>query len=112
MSLLHVNQLGHGYRSGGLLSRRGWLQVLDGIELELQPGESLGLLGSSGSGKSTLARLLLGLEKPACGQVTFAGQEVSRLRGGDARAFLRAVQLVLQDAPSAFNRHRVLADHP
>jgi len=106
MSLLHVNQLGHGYRSGGLLSRRGWLQVLDGIELELQPGESLGLLGSSGSGKSTLARLLLGLEKPACGQVTFAGQEVSRLRGGEARAFLRAVQLVLQDAPSAFNPQR------
>ncbi|MFK0310050.1 nickel import ATP-binding protein NikE [Pseudomonas sp. NPDC090233] len=106
MSLLHVDQLGHGYRTGGLLGRRGWLQVLDGIQLELQAGESVGLLGSSGSGKSTLARLLLGLEKPTHGQVTFSGQDVSRLRGAQAQDFQRTVQLVFQDAPGAFNPQR------
>lgn len=106
MNLLHVHQLSHRYRTGGLLHKRGWLQVLDGIDLQLQPGESIGLLGSSGSGKSTLARLLLGLETPNQGQVTFAGQAVSQLRGEQARAFQRSVQLVFQDAPSAFNPQR------
>ncbi len=106
MSLLHVHQLSHRYRTGGLLHKRGWLQVLDGIDLELQAGQSLGLLGSSGSGKSTLARLLLGLEKPSQGEVTFAGQAVSQLRGESARAFQRTVQLVFQDAPGAFNPQR------
>jgi len=106
MSLLHIDNIGHGYRTGGLLGRRHWLQVLDGISIELQAGQSLGLLGSSGSGKSTLGRLLLGLEKPTHGHVTFAGQDVSRLRGPQARDFQRAVQLVFQDAPGAFNPQR------
>lgn len=106
MSLLHVDQLGHGYRTGGILRKRGWLQVLDGIDLQLHAGQSIGLLGSSGSGKSTLARLLLGLEKPSQGQVTFAGQDVSQLRGEAARDFQRTVQLVFQDAPGAFNPQR------
>ncbi|GAB7532757.1 nickel import ATP-binding protein NikE [Pseudomonas sp. 3A(2025)] len=106
MSLLHVNHVDHGYRTGGLLRKRGWLQVLDGIDLHLQAGESVGLLGSSGSGKSTLARLLLGLEKPTRGQVSFAGQDVSSLRGEPARDFQRKVQLVFQDAPGAFNPQR------
>lgn len=108
MSLLDVRQLSHGYRTGGLLRTRRWLQVLDGIDLQLLAGESVGLLGSSGSGKSTLARLLLGLERPSHGQVTFAGQDVSRLRGEPARDFQRAVQLVFQDAPSAFNPQRTI----
>ncbi|MFK0035441.1 nickel import ATP-binding protein NikE [Pseudomonas monteilii] len=106
MSLLHVHQLSHRYRTGGLLHKRSWLQVLDGIDLQLQPGESIGLLGSSGSGKSTLARLLLGLETPSQGEVTFAGEAVGKLRGEQARAFQRSVQLVFQDAPSAFNPQR------
>lgn len=109
MSLLQVHRLGHRYRTGGLLRQRGWLQVLADIELSLQAGESVGLLGSSGSGKSTLARLLLGLERPSEGRVTFAGQDVSQLRGEPARAFQRTVQLVFQDAPGAFNPQRSIA---
>ncbi|MDR6712850.1 nickel transport system ATP-binding protein [Pseudomonas hunanensis] len=108
MSLLQVHHLDHGYRTGGLLRRRGWLPVLDGIDLQLMAGESIGLLGSSGSGKSTLARLLLGLERPTRGQVCFAGKDVSQLRGEPARDFQRAVQLVFQDAPSAFNPQRTI----
>jgi nickel transport system ATP-binding protein len=109
MSQLDICQVAHGYRTGGLLRRSGWLQVLDGIDLTLSVGQSVGLLGSSGSGKSTLARLLLGLEKPRQGQVRFAGQDVSQLRGEPAREFQRAVQLVLQDAPGAFNPQRSIA---
>ncbi|MFJ4346532.1 nickel import ATP-binding protein NikE [Pseudomonas sp. NPDC089401] len=106
MSLLQVHGLSHGYATGGLLRRRGWLAVLDRIDLQLQAGESLGLLGPSGSGKSTLARLLLGLETPSQGEVVFAGAAVDQLRGERARQFQRNVQLVFQDAPSAFNPRR------
>jgi nickel transport system ATP-binding protein len=106
MSLLQAHQLSHRYPSGGLLRKRQWLTVLDGIDLQLQAGESLGLLGSSGSGKSTLARLLLGLESPSQGQVSFAGQPLNQLRGEALRAFQRSVQLVFQDAPGAFNPQR------
>ncbi|WDY60036.1 nickel import ATP-binding protein NikE [Pseudomonas sp. PSKL.D1] len=106
MTLLHAQQLSHRYRTGGLLHTRSWLQVLDGIDLQLHAGQSVGLLGSSGSGKSTLARLLLGLERPTEGQVSFAGRDVSQLRGELARDFQRTVQLVFQDAPGAFNPQR------
>lgn len=106
MSLLHVRQLSHRYATGGLLRKRSWLTVLDGIDLQLHAGESLGLLGSSGSGKSTLARLLLGLETPSHGQVRFEGTAVDQLRGEQARHFQRSVQLVFQDAPGAFNPQR------
>lgn len=89
MSLLRVQQVEHGYRSGGLLGRGKWLQVLEGIDVQFEAGQTTGLLGSSGSGKSTLARLLLGLERPSQGQVSFAGRDVSRLRG-EARAIFSA----------------------
>ncbi|MCI0915185.1 nickel import ATP-binding protein NikE [Pseudomonas putida] len=103
---MHAHDLSHRYHTGGLLHKRGWLQVLDSIDLQLHAGESLALLVSSGSGKSTLARLLLGLETPSQGLVTFAGQPVNQLRGEQARAFQRTVQLVFQDAPGAFNPQR------
>jgi len=50
MSLLRVQQVEHGYRSGGLLGRGKWLQVLEGIDVQFEAGQTTGLLGSSGSG--------------------------------------------------------------
>ena len=64
MSLLHAQNLSHGYTSGGLLTRKHRIQVLHDLSLTLHEHQSLGLLGGSGSGKSTLARLLMGIEAP------------------------------------------------
>ncbi|RCV88612.1 ABC transporter ATP-binding protein [Billgrantia montanilacus] len=67
---------------------QGPLQVLDGIDLRLDAGESLALMGESGSGKSTLLHLAAGLDLPDTGEVTVAGQAVSSL-DEPARARLR-----------------------
>ncbi|WP_407310231.1 nickel import ATP-binding protein NikE [Pseudomonas sp. nanlin1] len=105
MSLLHAHHLSHSYTSGGLLTRKHRVQVLRDLSLELQPGQSLGLLGRSGSGKSTLARLLMGLEQPEQGHITFQGAAFDPT----SKAFLQTVQMVFQDAPSAFNPQRSIA---
>ena len=60
--------------------RRDPVVAVNGVSLQLQPGEILGLVGRSGSGKSTLARLLLGLEAPDRGEVTFEGRPIGRSR--------------------------------
>lgn len=104
MSILRAHNLHHGYTSGGILTRKHHVQVLRGLSLELNDGQSLGLLGGSGSGKSTLARLLMGIEQPAQGEIFFNG---AALQPGDQQ-FLRTVQIVFQDALSAFNPQRTI----
>jgi nickel transport system ATP-binding protein len=103
MTLLSAESVTHGYRSGGFWAQRDQQIVLHGLNLCIEEGESVGLLGNSGSGKSTLARLMLGLEKPQAGKISFQCRDVSMLRGESLRHFRRAVQMVFQDAPSAFN---------
>ena len=82
--------LGHGWRAS---------QVLTGVDLDIWPGEIVGLVGETGSGKTTLARTIVGLVRPRQGRIVFAGTEISGLRGGARRRERRSghVQLVFQD---------------
>jgi len=81
----------------GLVCSLGGRLVLDGVELELQPGESVALLGGSGSGKSTLLRIISGLDAPGRGEVLFDGRSAS----SDGRILIpphqRKVAMVFQD---------------
>ena len=63
----------------------------------------MALLGRSGCGKSTLARMLVGLETPDHGEITWRGTPIHTLKGDAQRAFRRDIQLVFQDAQSAVN---------
>ncbi len=87
----------------------GHTRAVDGVDLDLYPGETLGIVGESGCGKSTLARSVLRLEKPREGTIRVGGQSVSGLRGGALRAYRRTVQVVFQDPQASLNpRHTVL----
>jgi oligopeptide/dipeptide ABC transporter ATP-binding protein len=82
-------------------------RAVDDVDLSITAGEIVALVGESGSGKTTLARALLGLEKPAAGEVLLDGRPLDRSARG-LKAFRRRVQLVLQDPAGALNpRHTV-----
>ncbi|MFF2658616.1 ABC transporter ATP-binding protein [Kitasatospora sp. NPDC058032] len=81
-------------------SRRRAVTALDGVDLVLHPGETLGLVGESGSGKSTLARALVQVHAPTGGEIRFRGREFGRGGERDAR---REVQLVFQDPYASLN---------
>jgi len=79
------------------------ITAVDGIDLALRPGETLGLAGESGCGKSTVAKMLMGLVPPSGGQVLFKGEAVSSLPAIGLANFRKTVQMVFQDPFSSLN---------
>jgi peptide/nickel transport system ATP-binding protein len=77
-------------------------RAVDGVDLQVRAGEIVALVGESGCGKTSLARTILGLEKPAGGEVLFRGEPLG-YSGRDLKAYRRHVQLVLQDPSGALN---------
>ncbi|MFF0571854.1 oligopeptide/dipeptide ABC transporter ATP-binding protein [Streptomyces sp. NPDC004041] len=82
-------------------------RAVDGVDLDIRPGEIVALVGESGCGKTTLARSLLGLVPPTSGRVTFGGAPLD-YAGRALKAYRKRVQLVLQDPSGSLNpRHTV-----
>ncbi|UKO97525.1 dipeptide ABC transporter ATP-binding protein [Nostoc sp. UHCC 0870] len=79
------------------------IKAVDGINLELYPGEILGLVGESGCGKSTLSRTILQLIRPTSGKVEFLGQDLTKLSRPEIRACRRQIQMVFQDPHACLN---------
>jgi len=79
------------------------LTALDHVDVEVRPGETLGVVGESGSGKSTLARCILRLHEPDEGSVRFDGEDVLAASGSRLRALRRSMQMVYQDPYTSLN---------
>src|ERR1700710_2405228 len=98
--LLEVRELTKTFRVPGGKGGKAKLCALDGVNLSLARGETLGLVGESGCGKSTLGRCIVGLEEATEGAVRFEGEP---LFGNRTKAQRRRIQMVFQDPYSSLN---------
>jgi peptide/nickel transport system ATP-binding protein len=90
-------------RGKGLLSRSTSFTAVDGVSLDIPRGSTVAVVGESGSGKSTLARMILDIEKPTTGTITFDGALVGSGNHRDQIAYRRRVQPVFQDPYSSLD---------
>ena len=88
----------------------GHVHALDGVNLRLQKGEALGLVGESGCGKSTLARVIVQLTPLTSGRVLLEGTDLSRVKGAEKRRIRRRLQLVFQDPYDSLNGRMRVGD--
>jgi peptide/nickel transport system ATP-binding protein len=101
-ALLELRDLHVQYRGRGCVAR-----AVDGVDLTVRRGEVLALVGESGCGKTTLARTVLGLERPASGEVRYNGERLPSDRKG-LRAYRHRVQMVFQDPAGALNPRQTI----
>jgi oligopeptide transport system ATP-binding protein len=79
------------------------VHAVDGVDLELEPNETLALVGESGSGKTTLGMLMLGLQQPSAGAILWSGRALDTLSADERQRFRRDVQVVFQDPYGSLN---------
>ncbi|MDD3573354.1 MAG: ATP-binding cassette domain-containing protein, partial [Eubacteriales bacterium] len=77
--------------------------VVDGVDIEIMPGETVALVGESGCGKSVLLRVLLGIEDATDGEIYYYGKNTKEMSKQESRRIRKKVQMIFQDAASALH---------
>ena len=112
MSLLEIRNLKKHFPVGeGLFSRgKGAVKAVDGVNLSINEGETLGLVGESGCGKSTLGRTILRLIEPTSGEINFLGKNLLSLSNRELRDARRDMQIIFQDPYASLNPRMRVGD--
>jgi peptide/nickel transport system ATP-binding protein len=116
-----VRAAGAAAEHGGLLvealgtqvhfkARKGVIRAVDGVDLQVRVGETLGVVGESGSGKTTVARAIIGLTPATGGDITLRGKSLPRTTGKRPRSTLREIQMVFQNPDASLNPTRTVGD--
>jgi oligopeptide transport system ATP-binding protein len=96
---------------GGLLRRQiATVYAVDGVDFEVQRGETFALVGESGCGKTTLGRSLLRLTEPTAGKIVFGGRDISALSQDELRPVRRQMQIIFQDPFGSLNPRMPVSD--
>jgi oligopeptide/dipeptide ABC transporter ATP-binding protein len=106
--LLELEGLEVHFPSGS--GRSGAVRAVDGVDLHVEPGETLGLVGESGCGKSTLARAVVRLLPSTAGSIRFRGDDITTVAGQPLRTLRRQIRMVFQDPYGSFNPRMKVGD--
>jgi len=94
----------------GFFGKREMVHAVDGVDLDVAQGETVGLVGESGCGKSTLARVVARIHQPTAGEVVFHGQDIANAAQSRIRPLRRRMQMVFQDPYASLNPRMTVAD--
>ncbi len=92
----------------GKSRKDGTVKAVDDVSLDIQKGETFGVVGESGCGKSTLGRTLIRLIDPTDGHIYLNGEDISKLKGADLKAMRRKMQIIFQDPSACLNPRRTV----
>ena len=107
--MVEVRDLEKYYEGGGLFGGAP-VKAVDGVNFEINRGETLGLVGESGCGKTTLGRTLIQLERATSGEIRFDGRDITTLSGAGRKAWRRNAQMVFQDPESSLNARMTVGE--
>lgn len=94
----------------GTLFKRDRVHAVNGVSLSIRRGETIGIVGESGCGKSTLAKVMVGLQEPTSGTVTFRGTDLSKRSAAVRKEYGKSVSVVFQDPSTALNSRMTVRD--